>query len=75
MITRRDWLTPLVFLLSMALTGLSFYPALIIVVAMMFKAYRNSPYDFVIMCLLFLGNYGLTQENTLPVKTYDICVI
>ncbi len=62
-------------MLSLSLTGLSFYPAIIISLAMMFKAYRENPYDFIIMCLLFLGNYGLTQENTLPVKTYDICVV
>lgn len=62
-------------MLSLSLTGLSFYPAIIISLAMMFKAYRENPYDFIIMSLLFLGNYGLTQENTLPVKTYDICVV
>ncbi|MDE5631333.1 MAG: hypothetical protein K2I54_00745, partial [Muribaculaceae bacterium] len=62
-------------MLSLSLTGLSFYPAVILSLAMMLKAYRERPYDFLIMCLLFLGNYGLTHENTLPIKTYDICVV
>jgi len=62
-------------MLSLSLTGLSFYPALIISIAMMFKSYRENPYDFIIMSLLFLGNYGLTEENTLPIKTYDISII
>lgn len=62
-------------MLSLSLTGLSFYPAVVLSLAMMLKAYRERPYDFLIMCLLFLGNYGLTHENTLPIKTYDICVV
>lgn len=74
-ISREAWVTALVFMLSLALTGLAFYPALLISLAMMVKSYRSNPYDFSIMALLFAGCYGLMNDAYTPVKPYDICLI
>lgn len=62
-------------MLSLSLTGLLFYPALIVSIAMMAKAYRENRYNFIIMLLLFGGSYGMTKDTTLPIKAYDICLI
>lgn len=74
-ISRDAWITALIFMLSLALTGLAFYPALLISLVMMVKAYRNNPYDFSIMALLLAGGYGLIDDSYTPVKPYDICIL
>lgn len=42
LISRDSWVTALLFMLSLALTGLAFYPALIISIAMMVSAYGKT---------------------------------
>lgn len=74
-IDRKTWYTVIAFMVSMSLVGLCFYPAILIVVAIMCQAYRRNRYDFVIMVLLFCGNYGLTSDSSLPVKLSDIAFL
>ena len=48
---------PLFFLLCMSLFGLSVYPVIIIIIALLFYTWKNSRYDTLIMSLLLLGGF------------------
>lgn len=70
--TWADFRLPLLFMFCCSLFGLHFYPAVLIIVAMIFHAYRKDRYNCAIMVTLFLGGFGLTRLDILPVKLYDI---
>lgn len=74
-ISRDVWITALVFMLSLSLTGLTFYPAILVSIAMLLKAYRNNAYECIVMSLLLFGGYGLMSNARLPIKMTDICLI
>lgn len=63
---------PLGFMFSLSLLGLHFYPALLIVLAILLNRWREDRYDFSIMCFLFFGAYSLTTPNIIGVKLYDL---
>ena len=77
--TRREWLTPLGFLLTLSLLGLSFYPAALIVLFILVNRWRRDRYDFVLMLTILLGGYGfVTKARTgifLPDLILPVCLI
>ena len=75
LISREAWITALVFMLSLSLTGLAFYPAILVSIAMLLKAYRTNGYECIIMSLLLFGGYGFISNDRLPVKMTDVCLI
>ena len=71
----RDYLWPLIFLLSMSLMGLRFPLGYLLVPIILIKRFREDRYDFLIMLTLFFGGFGLIGEGTLPIKPWDIAFI
>lgn len=53
------------FLLTQTLTGLSFYPAILIALCMMVIAYRTRPYDLCLMLVFWAGGYSMTRGGYL----------
>ncbi len=68
----RRWRRPLVFMLTLALCGLSFFPAIFLLLVFLVKAFRENRYEFTIMLMLSLGAYGITDQQTFVVKGFDI---
>ncbi len=66
---------PLLFMFSMMALGLSFYPAIVIVLGLIFDAWRRDRYDFIIMTMLFCGGFGLISLKWLFVKEYDFALV
>ncbi len=60
----NGWLGPIIFMLSMSAVGLSFYPAWLVVLAMMLKRLRTDRYEALIMLLIVLGGYGFRDQPT-----------
>jgi hypothetical protein len=74
-LTRQEWLTPVLFLLSMSLMGLMFPLGYLFVPIFLISRYRKDKYDFIIMLTLFLGGYGLLGERNIPFKTEDLALL
>ena len=53
----------LLFLLSLALLGLSFPPAYVFVVVVLITSFTHNRYDFLIQLTLFFGEYGFFDTN------------
>lgn len=62
-------------MLCLALFGLYFYPALLLLAIFWVKAFRNDRYDFLIMISLFFGGYGMLNVNIFPVWTSDLALL
>lgn len=71
---KSEWKMPLLFMLSLALVGLEFIPAIIFVAAILIHQFRHDRYNFVIMLTIFLGGYGLASPSQYPIKPTDICL-
>ena len=71
-VSRSEWTAPVLFMLSMALLGLSFYPAVLAVLFLIVQAYRQDRYNMIIMLTLFAGAYGYISENAVGVKNGDL---
>lgn len=70
--SRHDFMWPLGFMLSVSLLGLHFYPALLIILAILLNRWRQNRYDFAIMTFIFFGSYGLTRDSVIGIKLYDL---
>ena len=70
-----DWRLPLLFMLGMSCFGLSFYPALVLVAIAVLKSWRSNRYDFLIMCSIFFGEYGLIGKYQTVIQTSDIAIV
>lgn len=57
---------PLLFMLSLSLTGLSFYPAILLALAIMVRQYKTNPYNFIIMAMILFDGYGILNPKMLP---------
>lgn len=72
---RTDWKEALIFLLSMSAMGLSFYPALLILVILMVRSFRRDRYHFMLQVLLFCGHFALAPVDLFPVKRADLLIV
>ena len=61
----NGWGGPVLFMLSMVAVGLSFYPAWLVVLAMLLHRFKTDRYEALIMLLIALGGYGFRQGPTL----------
>lgn len=69
------WRTPLAYMLTLAALGLSFYPALLILMVMWAKAWKSDRYALLIQLTLFFGGYGMLDITFLPLWTADIALL
>lgn len=60
----NGWGVPVLFMVSMSLVGLSFYPAWLIVLALLVQKFKSDRYEALIMTLILLGGYGLREQPT-----------
>ena len=74
-ITRQELLWPLIFLLSMSLTGLNFPLGYIGVIVVLINRFINDKYDFIICITLLFGGYALMGEDDFPIKLSDIAFV
>lgn len=65
----------MLYLLSLSLTGLKFYPALLPLAACWLWSLKNDRYQLVIQLTLFFGGYGfLNAERLFPIWTSDMAM-
>ncbi len=69
---RAEWGKAIIFFLAFALLGLSFYPALLLVVVILMQRWSSNRYDFIVELTLFIGGFGFMHPNVLPVKMADV---
>lgn len=63
----NGWKGPVLFMLSMAAVGLSFYPAWLLVLMMLVHSFKTDRYEALIMLLIALGGYGFREApSTIP---------
>ncbi len=74
-IARAEWRTAILFLLSMSVSGLMFYPALIFVIGFILSSWRNDRYNFIIMTALFVGGYGFIDDSVTFIKMQDVMLV
>lgn len=67
-----DWRDSAVFIVSLSLCGLHFYPAILLLFLLLLRSYKYNRYDFVIQVMLLGGGYGLYRLTDLPLKIQDI---
>lgn len=67
-----QWRMPVVFMLTLALCGLQFFPAFFFLIVLLVREYRADRYSFTVMLMLSLGCYGITNQATFFVKTFDL---
>lgn len=72
---KSAWVRPLLYMLSLSLLGLKFYPALLLIVVLWIKAFHNDKYDFLIMLSIFFGAFGIISHSMFPIWTSDIGLI
>lgn len=63
-IAKKEWYTPLLYLLCMAALGLHFYPILVFFPIFWLKAWKNDRYALIFQLTIFFGGYGLTDPTT-----------
>lgn len=75
-LTKADYRWPLIFMLTAALLGLNFYPAILGIFAIILNRWRHDRYDCAIMIFLSVGAYGVLRSKLLPgVPAFDIGLI
>lgn len=74
-ITRHEWWWPLMFLLSMSLTGLNFPLGYLGIIVVLVNRFLNDRYDFIICVTLLFGGYALVSDEDFPIKLQDIALL
>lgn len=74
-ITRHEWWWPLMFLLSMSLTGLNFPLGYLGIIVVLVNRFINDRYDFIICVTLLFGGYALFSDEDFPIKLQDIALL
>lgn len=73
--TKAEWLHAIGFGLLMAVAGLEFYPALLLLVLWLVNTFRTNRYAFLLEFTIFLGGYGFISPNMLPLKMADVALV
>lgn len=67
-----DWRDAVIFIVTVSLCGLHFYPAFLLLFVLLLRSFRYNRYDFAIQIMLVGGVYGLYRINDFPIKIQDI---
>lgn len=70
-----EWRDEIIFLVSLSLSGLCFYPAYLIVFFLLLRSFKLNKYDFVIQSILIAGVYGFYRHEEIPFKFQDILFV
>lgn len=72
----KDYIAPTVYLVSLSLYGLQFYPAIILTLLMLFQSWKNDRIEFVVRFTLLVGCYGFTDpDRNFGFKPSDVAII
>ncbi len=74
-ISWHEWWWPLMFLLSMSLTGLNFPLGYVGIIVVLVNRFINDKYDFIICITLLFGGYALLSDEDFPIKLQDIALL
>ena len=70
-----EWLWPLGLLFTMSVVGLSFYPAVAVLLILLLNRFVKNKYDFLITVIIMAGSTGFISENQLGFKLYDLLLL
>lgn len=70
-----EWWNAIAFFLSLALVGLRFYPALLVLLILLLVHYRTDRYAFMLELMITLGGYGFMHTQVLPFKLSDLALL
>ncbi|MBD5317259.1 MAG: hypothetical protein HDS11_06305 [Bacteroides sp.] len=68
---RSTWMWAIGFLLSLSLTGLSLYPALLFTVFILLNRFVNDRTDFLVMLTILVTSPGFISRDVLPLNFID----
>lgn len=72
----KDYIAPTVYLVSLSLYGLQFYPAIIVTLLMLIQSWKNDRIEFVVRFTLLVGCYGFTDpDRNFGFKPSDVAII
>ncbi len=71
----REAFTPVLFMLTLALAGLRFYPALVLIAIILINRLIKNRYDFVIMLGIMATSRAFIPDDLLPVKIFDLVLV
>lgn len=74
-ISGAQWKRPLIFMLTLSLCGLKFYPAFLFLLIILVNSFRTDRYEFMVMLMLSFGSYGITTDATFFVKGVDLILV
>lgn len=69
-----EWWQAIGFFLCMALVGLQFYPALLLVVMWLAYRFRTDRYAFLFEAMILFGGFGFVPMSKLPLKPTDVAL-
>lgn len=72
--TWSEWRMPLYYMLSLALFGLSFYPAFILIALILVNRWKHDRYDFSFMLLLLWGNFSFVDKAQTGIFLSDVAL-
>lgn len=67
-----EWWRAIGFFLSLALLGLRFYPAVLLLLVVLIQRYRTDRYAFMLELMITMGGFGFMHVDVLPVKLTDL---
>ncbi len=70
-----EWWRTISFFLCLALLGLRFYPAAILLIGVLAVRYRTDRYAFMLELMITFGGFGFMHADVLPFKFSDLALI
>ncbi|MDE7155505.1 MAG: hypothetical protein K2N79_04385 [Muribaculaceae bacterium] len=72
----KDYVAPTVYLASLSLYGLQFYPAIIITLFLLLESWKKDRIEFVVRFTLLVGCYGFTDpDRNFGFKPSDVAIV
>ena len=72
--TKDEFLWPVLFMVSLSLTGGRLYPMILFVLVILLRQFRRNSYDFAIMSFFLFGGYSIMPGDVFPVKFFDLAI-
>lgn len=70
-----EWWRAIGFFLTLALLGLRFYPAALLLLVLLVWRYRTDRYAFMLELMITIGGFGFMHSDVMPVKLTDLALI
>lgn len=70
--TSKEWFLSFVYLFSLSLVGLNFWPAILITLLILFNRFVKNKSEFIVQLFILCTYSGFLSDDQLPVKLSDI---